>query len=380
MKSHISRFITYFTCLPIIALAVVTPASALESMDDSELSLTTGEGIGAIVDNLAIHSGDKGDADGFELTIDLNENLGQDQFIFSELRIHKRGTVSGLAGSGGRFGTVNNPIFLGDLRAVDLFTGDASNPNDNTVTSTTVMRSEFPGASLKQLDRSTKTQTNNLSIYAAKLAAFNTELSTVSDEFNFHIRFDDVIAGGPETFRTVADAEGFRFYGTYSDVFSTAGAGLSLAGATGFYIDKLTISAAASTAASRLAAANAGEYVLTPKASQMTLNGVDIYSVLGTKDQPLTLKSVQVNGKNQLQIEISPLPSSIGIADKGDIFIKSVYFGEQYNPAMRTGLRSGKADDGTPENYHYAFQPDIGNTIEIRGMSIQHLRITTMDI
>ena len=38
------------------------------------------------------------------------------------------------------------------------------------------------------------------------------------------------------------------------------------------------------------------------------------------------------------------------------------------------------ADDDTPENYHYAFQPDVGNTIEIRGMAIQHLRITTMDI
>lgn len=110
------------------------------------------------------------------------------------------------------------------------------------------------------------------------------------------------------------------------------------------------------------------------------MSGVDIYSVLGTKDQPLTLKSVAVDGKNQLQMEIAPLPSAIGVAPKGDIYIKSIYFGEKYNPALRTGLRDGMADDDTPENYHYAFQPDVGNTIEIRGMAIQHLRITTMDI
>jgi hypothetical protein len=159
------------------------------------------------------------------------------------------------------------------------------------------------------------------------------------------------------------------------------GNGISLAGATGLYIDRLTISSELPTAASKLAAATANEYAETPKASQITLSGIDIYTVLGTEDQPLTLKSVEdSNGKNQLQMEISPLPASIGIAPKSDIYIKSIFFGDKYNPALRTGLRSGMADDETPENYHYAFQPDVGNTIEIRGMAIQHLRITTMDI
>ena len=353
---------------------------ALESMDDDELSSTTGEGIGLIVDNLAIHSGDKGEADDFEIILDLNEIPGKDQFIFSELRIHKTGSVSGSTDSGGDFGTVNNPVFMGDLKSVDIFSGDASDPLDYSVTSTTVMRSEFPGADLRQIDRSTKTQKNNPASYQASASRFEADLDQISDKFNLHLRFDDVIDSSAHTFRSVLDIEGFRFYGTYSDMFATIGNGISLAGATGLYIDTLTISSELPTPASILAAASTNEYATTPKDSRITLTGVDIYSVLGTKNQPLVLKSVEVDGKNQLQMEISPLPSAIGVAPKSDIYIKSIYFGDKYNPALRTGLRSGMADDGTPENYHYAFQPDVGNTIEIKGMSIQHLRITTMDI
>ena len=353
---------------------------ALESMDDDELSSTTGEGIGLIVDNLAIHSGDKGEADDFEIIMDLNETPGKDQFIFSELRIHKTGSVSGAIDSGGDFGTVNNPVFMGDFKSVDIFSGDASDPLDYSVTPTTVMRSEFPGADLRQIDRSTKTQQNNPASYQASASRFEADLDQISDKFNLHLRFDDVIDSSTNTFRSVLDIEGFRFYGTYSDMFATIGNGISLAGATGLYIDTLTISSELPTPASILAAASTNEYATTPKDSRITLTGVDIYSVLGTKNQPLVLKSVEVDGKNQLQMEISPLPSAIGVAPKSDIYIKSIYFGDKYNPALRTGLRSGMADDGTPENYHYAFQPDVGNTIEIKGMSIQHLRITTMDI
>ena len=369
--------------LPLLLSLLSAPAFALESMDDDELSSTTGEGIGAIVDNLAIHSGDKGsDTDpGFDIILDLSgDPLNVQKFIFSELRIHKTGTVSGAPESGGNFGTVNNPVFLGDLRAVDIFSGNASEPLDESVTTSTVMRSEFPGASIRQVDRSTKTQQNNLAGYQAAAARFEADLDQISDKFNLHLRFDDVI-GSVESFRSILDIEGFRFYGTYSDMFATAGNGISLAGATGLYIDSLTISSELPTTASKTAAAVANEYVNTPKASQITLSGIDIYTVLGTKDQPLTLKSVKdSSNKNQLQIEISALPASIGVAPKSDIYVKSIYFGDQYNPALRTGLRDGMADDETPENYHYAFQPDVGNTLEIRGMSIQHLRITTMDI
>lgn len=371
----------HYLNFPLLLCALSTQSHALEAMDDSELSSTVGAGMGVVVDNLSIHSEDKGQPGGFEIILDLDETLGLNQLIFSELRVHKTGTASGSADSGGNFGTVDNPVFLGDLRAVDVFTGDASDASDSTVTATTVMRSEFPGAGLQQVDRSTKRQLNNLASYQAEVARFESDLDAISDKFNAHLRFDDVINGSAQNFRAIIDVEGFRFYGTYSDVFATAGHGISVAGATGLYIDKLTVSTSLPTSTSKSNAISSGDYVTTPIESRLTFTGIDIYTNLGTHDQPMVLGTVTDEaGNNQLQVEILPLPASVGVAPKSNIYVKGIYFGEQYNPALRTGLRDGMADDGTPENYHYAFQPDVGNTIEIRGMQVQHLRITTMDI
>lgn len=371
--------------LPLLLCALSVPSYALEAMDDNELSVTTGEGLGVIVDNLSIHSADKGEAGAFEITLDLNEIPGQEQFIFSELRVHKTGTVSGSADSGGNFGTIENPVYLGDLRAIDVYTGNATDPDDSTTSVTTSLRAEFPGSSLTQMDRSTKVQENNLAAYNSAAAQFESNLSAVSDKFNAHLRFDDYIASNPignqNNFRALIDVEGFRFYGTYTDIFATQGKGISLAGATGLYIDQVTLSTALPTTASKQNAVNNNDYVTTPIDSRLVFNGIDIYTTLGTRDQPLTFDNVtDENGNNQLQLEISPLPASVGIAPKSNVYVKSIYFGEKYNPALRTGLRTGMADDGTPENYHYAFQPDVGNTIEIKGIQVQHLRITTMDI
>ena len=373
-----NKLVLHYINLPLMLMALSVPSHALEAMNDDELSSTTGEGIGVIIDDLSIHSADKRID---SITLDLVETPDQDQFIFSELRVHKTGTVSGAANSGGDFGTVNNPVFLGDLRAIDIFTGNAGDPGDSTITTSTVMRSEFPGASLVQVDRSNKRQEDNFAGYQASAAQFESDLDAISDKFTAHIRFDDLIDGVSNNFRAVIDVEGFRFYGTYSDIFATVDHGISIAGATGLYIDQLTVSTSLPTTASKQTAINNNDYVTTPIDSRLTFTGIDIYTTLGTSDQPMTLDTVtDSDGNNQLQIEILPLPSSIGIAPKSNIYVKGIYFGEKYNPSLRTGLRSGMADDGTPENYHYAFQPDVGNTIEIRGMQVQHLRITTMDI
>tara|TARA_B110001454_G_scaffold54930_3_gene53763 strand:+ start:17947 stop:19092 length:1146 start_codon:yes stop_codon:yes gene_type:complete len=379
------KFVSHYINLPLLLGALNAPSYALEAMDDNELSSTTGEGIGVIVDNLAIHSSDKGEAGGFEITLDLNETPGQEQFIFSELRVHKTGTVSGSENSGGNFGTIENPVYLGDLRVIDVFSGDVTEKTDSTVLVTTSLRTEFPGASLTQVDRSTKVQENNFAAYSAAAAQFESNLSAISDKFNAHLRFDDYIASNPSdkqnNFRALIDVEGFRFYGTYSDIFATQGKGISLAGAAGLYIDQVTVSTALPTTASKQDSINNNDYVTTPIDSRLTFNGIDIYTTLGTRNQPLTFDNVtDENGNNQLQFEISALPASVGIAPKSNVYVKSIYFGEKYNPELRTGLREGMSDDGTPENYHYAFQPDIGNTIEIKGIQVQHLRITTMDI
>ena len=379
------KLVLHYINLPLLLGALSAPSYALEAMNDNELSSTTGEGLGVIVDDLSIHSADKGEPGEFEIVLDLNETLGQEQFIFSELRIHKTGTVSGSADSGGNFGTSENPVYVGDLRANNVFSGIVTDSLDTTVSETTSLRAEFPGSSLTQVDRSTKTQQDNFANYSAAAAQFESDLSAVSDKFNAHLRFDDFIASNPiskqNNFRALVDIEGFRFYGTYTDIFATQGKGISLAGGTGLYIDQITLSTALPTTASKQNATNNSDYVTTPIDSRLTFNGIDIYTTLGTRDQPLTFDNVtDENGNNQLQLEISPLPASVGIAPKSNVYVKSIYFGEKYNPTLRTGLRSGMADDGTPENYHYAFQPDVGNTIEIRGIQVQHLRITTMDI
>jgi hypothetical protein len=379
------KLVLHYINLPLLLGALSVPSHALEVMNDNELSSTTGEGLGVIVDNLSIHSADKGEPGEFEIILDLNENPGQEQFIFSELRIHKTGTISGSADSGGNFGTIENPVYLGDLRAINVFSGNVIDSLDTSVSETTSLRAEFPGSSLTQVDRSTKTQQDDFAGYSAAAAQFESDLMSISDKFNAHLRFDDYIASNPvgkqNNFRALIDVEGFRFYGTYTDIFATQGKGISLAGGTGLYIDQVTVSTALPTATSKQNAINDGDYVTTPIDSRLTFNGIDIYTTLGTKNQPLTFDNVtDANGKNQLQIEIAPLPASVGIAPKSNVFVKSIYFGEKYNPDLRTGLRAGMVDDGTPENYHYAFQPEVGNTIEIRGIQVQHLRITTMDI
>lgn len=371
MKSYISRFITISLHIVLTTTlgSISMTSFALESMDDDELSLTSGEGIGAIVDNLSIHSADKGsgDADEFTITLNLNE-AATNKFIFSELRIHKTGTVSGSELSGGNFGTVGNPVRMGDLQPLDVFSGTANDKASKETTTVTSMRSEFPGASINQINRNSDFQINNPTGYANSNAAFQTALDGVSDKFDFHLRFDDVIAGvnsGNENFRAIIDVEGFRFYGTSSDLFATAGNGISLAGATGVYIDSLVLSSEVNAVPS----------------SQITFNGIDIYTTLGTKSQPMTLKSVKDdNGNNQLQIEVAPLPAYLGVAPKSNIYVKSIYFGDKNSEDLRTGVKDSSKGVNDPERYHYAFQPDVGNVIEIIGMSIQHLKITTMDL
>lgn len=346
---------------------------SLEAMTDDELSSSTGEGIGAVVDNLSIFSEDYGHEDDFVITLNLNDDQTPDKFILSELRLHKTGTVAGAEDSGGSFGTVSNPVFLGDLRRVDVFSGDRSNSKDLDVTSTTVMRSEFPGAGIDQVDRTTSFQKQYPNQYKAANDNFLYQLDQVSDPFTLHWRFDDAIATGPnsgawsESFRAFVDLEGFRFYGTYSDIFATE-KGVSVAGATGLYIDRAVLNGDEGNNA----------------ATQLILNGIDIYNVLGTADQPLTISSVEdTSGNTQLQLEIGALPASVGVAPKSNIFIKSIYFGEKYNEDLRTGIKPGaNLSNLQPDDYYYAFQPvdDVGNVIEIVGLSVQHLRITTLDL
>lgn len=356
---------TSFLCL---SLWLPSLAIALESMNDSELGLTTGEGIGVIVENLSIYGKADSTNDGFELTLDLTEN-GDSQLIFSDFSLYKTGTAAGTSTSGGKFGTVNDSVSVGDLSTVDIYSGNPKNPSDKTYTPTTVMRANFPGAGIKQLDRSTKNQVEN-SDYTKDLANFNNALYSVTDKFSIDLTIDSIFPSlptdsteSPGTFNADLNISGFATYGTYSDIFATTGGGFSMAGATGLYIEsvKLSSNAYGVTEGTGDAASISN--------SSITFNGIDIYTVLGTADQPLTVNTVlDEEGSSQIILEVGALPASKGYAPKSDITVKSIYFGEQNNPALATSATT------------FAFQPEVGNTIELIGLSIQHLKITTKDL
>jgi hypothetical protein len=348
-----------------LLLLLPSLSMSLESMDDSELGRTTGEGIGIIVEDLSID----GQTEGFDVTLDLTKD-GTNQLVFSDFSFYKTGTTSGAADSGGQFGTVNDPISIGDLNTVDIYSGDVTDPGDVTYTSTTVMRASLPGSAITQVDRSTDTQTNNASDYADDIADFENDLYSVTDKFNldvtlnasFPIPVGDTTVS-PGAFNADINIVGLAAYGTYSDIFATEDDGFSMAGATGLYIDSVTVSSNAFA----VTEGTGGAASLTN--SSISFNGIDVYTVLGTADQPLSFNTeLDSDGNSQVVMEIGYLPASVGTAPKSNIYVESIYFGEQDNPALQTSATT------------YAFQPEVGNTMEIIGLSIQHLKITTKDL
>lgn len=354
----------------IIYLSLLIPVTsmALESMDDSELGRTTGEGIGVIVENLSID----GLKEGFDLTLNLDKN-GNDKLVLSNFNLYKTGTAAGTSSSGGNFGTVNDPVSVGDLLSIPIYSGNVNSPTDKGYTATTAMRAKFPGSEIKQIDRSTNRQVSDASGYAEDVSDFNSRLYSITDKFNIDLTIDSIFLApndigpnatrSPGKFNADLNITGFATYGTRSDIFAVSNNGFAMAGSTGLFIDSVKLSSNSFA----VKEGTGGAASLTN--SSITFNGIDINTVLGTADQPLTLKTeLDENGKSRVVLEIGYLPASKGIAPKSDITVKSIYFGDKNNPALKTGADT------------YAFQPKVGNTMEIIGLSIQHLKITTLDI
>lgn len=364
-NTNVGSLMNKMTSFIYLSLLLPSLSMALESMDDSELGRTTGEGIGVIVENLSID----GKTEGFDITLDLTKD-GENKLIFSDFSFYKTGTTSGDPDSGGQFGTVNDPISIGDLYTVDVFSGDVTKPSSATTTPTTVMRAKLPGSSIQQIDRSTANQADAGSDYADDLADFNADLYSITDKFNLDLTINSSfpIPSGdstvsPGTFHTDINVVGLAAYGTFSDIFATADGGFAMAGATGLYIDSVTLSSNAFA----VKEGTGGAASITN--SSISFNGVDIYTVLGTANQPLTVDTeLDGDGNSQVVMEIGHLPASVGTAPKSNIYVESIYFGEQDNPALATSATT------------YAFQPAVGNTMEIIGLSIQHLKITTKDL
>jgi len=243
-----------------------------------------------------------------------------------------------------------------------------------------------------------------------------------------------------DQFLASVDLEGFRLYGTETHIWShtrkgeedarvnrpgeviLADYGLAIASTVGLRADRLTLTADPSGAA----------------ASALSLEGVDVYLPLGTVDQPLTISTVQFqqqsrgnwktdgNGNRldllspttQLRMEISALPQGAVQSEAGHIYVQQLSFGDPNDEEIITGYediylrdssgaiaRNGDGSLAIKENVkHRAFVPKTviyneqvkiyneanpstpipyipnENTLEIKGLEIQRLVITTQDL
>jgi hypothetical protein len=342
---------------------------SLESLDESQLSSVTGEGLGAVIEDFAFFTKLPNRPAEGELTLILDDKKtdaldDDDAFVISDVRLHRADFVysegADFSLAGGRFGTEAYPFKTGDLTQVSSILDNkvvsADNiKNDGKPNFTyTALHTEFPGGSLSP-DQLTPEV-----------------LDLMSDKFDLSLRIDSVIGSRPidekRHFNFSLAIEGFRFYGFEQDIWSIPYYGIAMSNTIGLLADAIVVGLDTNGALS----------------GNLALNGIDIYLPMGSADQPIILNTVEVSGKEQLQFEMLPLTPEIALARKdnyakGHVRIKSVDFGDPRDPSLRTALRPG-GDPTDAEDYYYAFQPDFGNVIEIEGINIQHLRITTLDI
>lgn len=348
----------------IVSLALLPQLShSLESLNESQMSDVTGAGIGMVFEDFSLFTKLPNHVEQGELTLILDDKFtadtsDDDSFIFSDIRVHRSDFVysetADFSTAGGRFGTEEYPFKLGDLVQVSSIL-ESSDAGGGPKFTYTAMHMEFPGGSLTPAD----------------IAADPSLLDTLSDPFDLSLRVDSVIGdriGDKRRFDFSLAIKGFQLYGFQQDIWSMPYYGLAMSSTIGLVADSLVIGGDPNGVLS----------------GNLSLNGVDIYLPLGTPDQPLVIGTAEVDGKEQIQFEVLPLTAELSDArgsdyQKGHLFIKSIDFGDPRDEELRTGIRPG-GDPSNPEDYYYAFQPDVGNTIELKGIEIQHLRITTQDI
>ena len=347
----------------IVSLALLQQwGYSLESLNESQMSDVTGAGVGVVFEDFSLFTKLPNHQEQGELTLILDDKFTDDKsdddaFIFSDIRVHRSDFVysdtADFSTAGGRFGTEEYPFKIGDLVQVSSILDNQA--GDAPKFTYTAMHMEFPGGSLTPAD----------------IAADPSLLDTLSDPFDLSLRIDSVIGsriGDKRRFDFSLALKGFQLYGFQQDIWSMPYYGLAMSSTIGLVADSLVIGGDPNGVLS----------------GNLSLNGVDIYLPLGTPDQPLVIGTAEVNGKEQVQFEMLPLTKELALKrgpdyQKGHLYIKSVDFGDPRDEELRTALKTG-GDPSNPEDYYYAFQPEVGNTIELHGIEIQHLRITTQDI
>lgn len=257
-------------------------------------------------------------------------------------------------------------------------------------------------------------------------ALFESELDKATDKFDLHFRVDSVTDANRNSsyndqFLAALDLKGMRLYGTQTNIWARSvnesgnNSGLSLAMSTGLVADSIQINADPNGALG----------------SRLSLDGVDAYLPLGTIDQPLTISTVEFQQQKryqwttdgsgertnleapttQLRLEISALPQLAGQAEQGHITVRQLSFGDPNDPEIITGVEdiylrdaNGRIIKKVDDVKHRAFVPKTviyneqveaynqanpgaqipyipnENVIELRGIEIQRLVITTQDL
>ncbi|MCD8523875.1 MAG: hypothetical protein LRY66_13885 [Saccharospirillaceae bacterium] len=273
--------------------------------------------------------------------------------------------------------------------------------------------------------------------YQTYLQEQEDRLDLATNKFDLHFRLDAITdenrnKSTDEQFLGYVDVEGARLYGTSTMIwahsnqgerlsaadlarYQNGGApvyadrGLAMAMTTGLRADTIRITADPSGAA----------------ASVLELQGVDMYLPMGSVDQPMTISTVQfsqisrgtwknpvmVAPSTQLRLEIAALPKDVAQAPQGNIFIQSLAFGDPDDSEIITGIEDIYLRDATgnivttvDDVKHRAFVPKTviyneqvaaynqanpssplpfipnQNVVEVRGLEIQRLVITTQDL
>lgn len=263
----------------------------------------------------------------------------------------------------------------------------------------------------------------------------NTKMDKYADKFDLSLRLDTTYTdagAAKDMFIANLKLKGFRLYKTSGIIWShnkqneravntsgynhngqpvTGSRGLSFAFRNGFMADSLILNTDKSNSL----------------ASQIEFKGIDVYLPMGSIDQPVSITTVQhrqikrgtwgdspvmMPAKNQLRVEVAGLPQGLKQAEQGHIFVQSIEFGDKNDPEVIVGRKDVHLRDANGKKVttisnvpHRAFVPETiiyneqvakynadpantnklptipnQNVIEIRGLEVQRMVITTQDL
>lgn len=475
--------------LPLIAVCVSSHTFALQSLSEDELAGVIGEGVGIVLDDLSIHSADRGDAGDFTIRLNLDDSTNPDALLVSELRLYKTGSQSGTASSGGRVGSYSDPLIMGELKQItEKHTGLIDPEGDGSFVrgnrTHTALYTAFPSANLPQLERdfyayskdeitvlnyiAARSDSDGFDVYSKGIpndffsnkasvnvgnfftladqyeqmfSANAAKLAAGSDAFNLHIRADNLSGpkknlGADDQFLASIDIEGLRLYKTETFIWAHDAQGERLpspfSNASKYKNNGMPAYANRGLAISNTLGllADVVRINTDPQGSiagQLELRGVNAYLPLGSADQPMSISTVQYSqtkrgtwgdenpvilpASTQLRIEIAGLPQDVKQAERGNIYIRSLHFGNGDEDEIITGKKSvylrdrnGNVRETVNDVKHKAFVPETvtyneqiaiynkanpnnklpfipnQNVIQVRGIEVQRLVITTQDL